>query len=48
MLTLGSGSELTFIEVLTVNNYIITFLSNTVAYKQLHACTGEYLIILEK
>ena len=23
-------------------------LPNTVAYKQLHACTGEYLIILEK
>ena len=28
MLTLGSGSKLTFIEVLTVNNYKITFLSN--------------------
>jgi hypothetical protein len=25
---LGSGSKLTFIEVLTVNNYKITFLSN--------------------
>jgi hypothetical protein len=28
MLTLGSGSKLTFIEVLTVNNYKIIFLSN--------------------
>jgi hypothetical protein len=28
MLTIGSGSKLTFIEVLTVNNYKITFLSN--------------------
>ena len=28
MLTLRSGSKLTFIEVLIVNNYKITFLSN--------------------
>ena len=28
MLTLGSGSKLTYIEVLTINNYKITFLSN--------------------
>ena len=28
MLTLGSGSKLTFIEVLTVNNYKVIFLSN--------------------
>jgi hypothetical protein len=28
MYTLGSGSKLTFIEVLTVNNYKVTVLSN--------------------
>ena len=41
MLTLGSGSKLTFIEVLTINNYKITFLSNIQIFTFINISNSE-------
>ena len=49
MLTLGSGSKLTFKEVLTVNNYKITFLSNIqiLTFINISSCERIPFIILQ-